>query len=299
MAQTQKNNRQSSAAQRRETARAAAARLQEQEKKRARRNRALAVVAAVVVVALIAAAVWFILSNKKDDAGAPATQESSAAAYPSAPATPLAERPAPKVTSQLPKNVTPDVGVSVGSSLAAGTVNEGKPVVDIYFDYLCVWCNRLETAYAEELTQRAKNGEITLVYHPLVVESQYEFSHTASASALWVAEHRPDVFAAYHNEIFAMTAPLFEAKEKVPVPQTAQLAELGKKAGLTDAEAEQMIADVSVGDGKPAMYSELLGQSLQQFSADGFTGTPTVLLNGKQVADWTDGKLTAALDALK
>lgn len=69
--------------------------------------------------------------------------------------------------------MTDQGAITFGSSLSAGTVNEGAPTVQIYYDYLCVHCNDLEREHGAELSKLAEDGKITLELHPVGMMDEF------------------------------------------------------------------------------------------------------------------------------
>lgn len=259
--------------QRREQAREAARKLQEEEAKRTKRNRLLAIVASVLVVALIGTAVFFIVRS-----GNERTKDEDWAAF----------QPAASVfTEGTPDNVNDQGGISVGSDLVAGTVNDGKPTVTIYFDYLCSYCNQLEGEYGEELTQMAKDGDITLVYQPVSILGQ-EFSDLGAAADFYLAANAPEQYLQFHNKVFTeVTEPLFAKDADLPVPTTEDLLRVAKDVGVPDdvvSGLETVLADGS--------YQKWVDLAYEQFGANGLNGTPRVIIDDRELVNWPDGNLT-------
>ncbi len=268
---------------RREAAREAARKLRIEEAKRAKRNRILAIIASLVVVALVATAVFVIVNSKSKQSailkGADGTpQYAKFTAGESA------------FTGSLPANVEKNGGISVGASLTAGSKNEGKPTVDIYFDYLCVHCNDLEAQFGEALTEMAKEGEITLVYHPVEIMHQAFSTHSAAAD-FFVAQNAPDKYIEFHNKVFSdLSNPVF--KEQASLPTTEDLIKVAKDVGVNDDVASRL---------EKALNSEsltsLVEQASKQFANDGLTGTPAVIVNGRQLLNWNTALAAAIKEA--
>ncbi|MGO1859230.1 DsbA family protein [Ancrocorticia populi] len=267
---------------RREQAREAARKLQEQEEKRAKRNKILAIVGAIALVAVIALAVVLIVRSGSSDNSTGEGTESSEdwADFTRADSVFTAE--------STPENVTDQGGITVGSSLEAGTVNEGAPEVDIYFDFLCSWCNRLENEYSEDLAQMAKDGEITLVYMPVAIMGE-DFSTQGAAADFFMAENAPEYFLDFHNTLFEeKTNPLFlDENSDQTLPTIDDILEVAEEVGVPDATVADL--ETAINDGT---YDATIESAYEQWTANGQTGTPGVIINDRQLADWTEGKLT-------
>ena len=256
-----------------EQAREAARKLQEEEAKRTRRNKLMAIIGSIVVVALIGTAIFFIVRSGKDqDSGQDWAEFEPAASV---------------FTEGTPENVNDQGGISVGSNLVAGTENEGAPTVTIYFDYLCSYCNQLESTYADELTQMAEDGDITLIYQPVSILGQ-KFSDLGAAADYYIAANAPEQYLEFHNTTFSeVTEPLFEESANLPVPTAEDLLEVAKEVGVPDdvvSGLEATLADDS--------YQKWVNFAHEQFGANGLDGTPRVIIDGRELVNWPDGNLT-------
>lgn len=264
--------------QRREQAREAARKLQEQEAKRATRNRILAIVGVIALVAVIAVAVVLIVrsgSNQDDSSsdGEWADFNQAASVF----------------TDDRPDNVNDQGGISIGSSLEAGSVNEGAPEVRIYFDYMCSWCNRLENEYGEDLTQMAKDGDITLIYQPVSIMGQ-DMSDMGATADFFLAENDPEHYLEFHNQLFfEKTNPLFleEQSADQQLPTIDDIVEVAGEVGIDDDTIADLKDAVQQGS-----YDSTIQDAYDQWTANGQTGTPGVIINDRQLSDWTEGKLT-------
>ncbi|MGO1591540.1 MAG: DsbA family protein [Ancrocorticia sp.] len=258
---------------RREQAREAARKLQEQEAKRAKRNRILAIIGTIALVAVVGLAVWLIVRSGPDDTGS----DGDWADF---------NRAESVFTEDRPENVTDQGGITIGASGEAGSVNEGAPEVDIYFDYLCSWCNKLEGESGEELAQMAKDGEITLVYQPVSIMGQ-DFSDQSATADFFLAENAPEYYLDFHNELFLQkTNPLFEDGADQTLPTVDDIVEIAESVGIPDDTIADLKEAVETG-----AYDDTIASAYEQWTANGQTGTPGVIINDRQLADWTEGKL--------
>ncbi|MFT3944438.1 MAG: thioredoxin domain-containing protein [Ancrocorticia sp.] len=263
---------------RRKQAREAARLLQIEEAKRAKRNRIMVIIGVIVALALVATAVFLVVSNGKKAQQAPDF-------------TPAAS----VFVDGTPANVNDQGGISVGADLVAGTANEGAPTVTIYFDYLCSWCNHLEASYGEELTKMAQEGKITLVYQPVVLRGQ-QFSNAGAIANFFLAENAPDKYLAFSNAIFSqVTGPLFTdaSKESATEPTVDQLIAVATEVGVPAdvvANLQAVLADGS--------YQKWVDLANSQMQANQLSGTPRVIIDGKELADWDNGNLTTYLNEL-
>ncbi|MFN8048126.1 MAG: thioredoxin domain-containing protein [Ancrocorticia sp.] len=260
---------------RRKQAREAARLLQIEEAKRAKRNRIMVIVGVIVALALVATAVYLVLANGKKKEQSEAWDDFTPAAS--------------VFVDGTPGNVTDQGAVTFGSSLSAGTVNEGAPAVQIYFDYLCVHCNTLENEHSAELSKLAEEGKITLVLQP--VGMMGDFSRIATGALYYLAENAPEQALAFNNKVFSeLTAPLFDGSGATE-PTAADALRVAGEVGVP--------ADVLTGlegvlnDGSYAGYADL---AYEQEQANGMSGTPHVIIDNHKLLNWPD--IMTQLDAV-
>lgn len=259
--------------QRQQQAREKARLLQQAEAKRARRTRLFVALGSSFAVILVVAAVAFVIWNgtKKE--------EVKPEASPSA-------------------NVSADGVISVGKGSSEGTTRAGaknadKPRVRIYSDYACTHCNDLEKKYGNKLVNLAGKGEITLEIVPLSVLQQ-KFSDVASQADYYIAEKAPQYYAAFHTKYFAdVSAPIFARKKGIPSEsQHKKVAlDVAKKVGVPDNVLKGLNSALSEN-----RYASFLQHAAKKFADAGHQGTPTVMINGKRLEDWTEGKLLTELE---
>jgi len=162
-------------------------------------------------------------------------------------------------------------GIPVGASGVAGAEVDPDTVrVDVYVDFMCPWCARFEDTNAEDLDELREAGDITVVYHPISIldraSAGTKYSTRASNAAGVVADQAPESFLSF-------TAALFASQ-----PQEAS-------AGLDD----DTIAAIAVASGVPhevaesftdGEFTKWVMAATDQASMDGFTATPTIVVNG-------------------
>ena len=229
------------------------------------RNKIIAVVAAVVVVAalVIGGVVWINASKN-------ATQGTAIA--PSA---------------------TPVLGEGVVEKRDGVVVSVGKPgapkSVDLYADFLCPYCAKLQEQYGPAMEKAVNDGQLTVRYHMVTLLDKSSdpagYSTDSANAALAAADSQK--FTAFHDALFkAQPAEGSRGYDK------AQLIQLGQKLGITDPKFAETV--------NAGTYDQQLHTAFQQTQADpklaqdfgngqtGF-GTPTVAVNGKAItvtADW-------------
>lgn len=260
----------------RERARAQAQALKEKEAQARKRT---IIIAAVVALVLVGALVAILIATTRGSSSPTGTLGDDGLTHNES-----------VITLDVPANVTSIGGISVGKSLEAGTSNEGAPQVDIFFDYACSHCYDLEKEYGKALQEAAKNGEITLVYHPVSLPMDEFLSPTGIAIETYVAANEPESYIAVHNAMHEnMIKPLREGTVS-SYPTTEDIAKIAQEAGLSEKTTEGL---------KKALDNDELTdwgtQITQQFVADSTTyrddnsyGTPTVFVDGKHQDSWSE-----------
>jgi protein-disulfide isomerase len=176
---------------------------------------------------------------------------------------------------------TPANASAGGTGLVVGS---GPVTVDTYIDFMCPHCKDFETAAGPTLDQLIADKKIKLVYHPVAFldsASTTQYSTRSSASAACAADG--DKTAEYVRALFA----------KQPAEGSA---------GLSDDELVQIGGSVGLVD--PAFAKCVRGGDYRSWTTHvtdaagkaGVTGTPTVLVDGKQT-DATAAAITAAVQA--
>lgn len=256
---------------RRDEARAEALRLREEQQKTARRQRTIAVGALVVGLAVVATVVAVILGQGKS-----ASLDDVAA----------------------PPGATASGGIPVGADGIAGTTDgsaDDATTVTLYSDFMCPVCGAFESLNGPVLDEYRERGDIVVEYHPVSILDRASagtaYSTRAANAAAVVAEQAPEAFVAFMTALF-----------------TDQPAE--NTAGLSDDEIAQRAVDAGVPadvaatfvDGK---FTDWVTASTDQASKDlGQLGTPTILIDGKNLTDlqvdWrVEGALAGAIDAAR
>ena len=254
--------------QRRDAARIKATRLRVQQKKKDRRNRVFLqggiAVASIAVVAIIA----LVIMNSIRPAGpGPANMASDGIL--------IGEGMTAVTTSALQPNRKP----VPSKPDSTGTVAD----IRIYVDYLCPFCGQFEKANSSQIVTWVKSGAATVEIHPISIltskSAGTQYSLRAANAAACVANYAPDDFYAFNTALFAD-----QPKEGT--------------AGLDDSEIKSLVKTAGVGTASPKINTciddatfkawvvgatdRALSGPLPNSSVKAITGTPTVLVNGKQ-----------------
>lgn len=196
-----------------------------------------------------------------------------------------------------PANVNKDYGILYDQQAATGTApaaDAAAPVkVVLYEDFLCPGCGALEQTAGSFLSGAVESGEIEIEYRPysfLLNNSTNEYSQRAwNAAACVNDEGGPKAFKAFHDILFAN-----QPQEGGAGPEDPELIDFAKQAGVTGIDA---CIDKRT-------YGRWIEDARSQGEDDGVGGTPTIVIDGKQVEG--DGgsipnvaNLQAAIDAAK
>ncbi|WTO56048.1 DsbA family protein [Streptomyces sp. NBC_00211] len=232
----------------REAKRSARERLQverEREKKREKRRRTLVVASAVVGVLGLAAVVGLIAANT--DKG-----DKSAKAGP----------------------VSAPSGATGKDALVIQTGKpEAKSTLTVWEDFRCPACKSFETNYRDTVHELEAKGLLKVDYH-LVTLIDGNMGGSGSLKGANAAACAQDAgkFAAYHDVLFEN-----QPQETSDAYGTnAKLLELAAKVpGLDTPEFRKCVED--------GTHNSWVNKSFEAFRAGKFRGTPSVLLNGKDI----------------
>jgi protein-disulfide isomerase len=179
-----------------------------------------------------------------------------------APATPAA---APTLDPAAPPSVPggPDGTEELGG-LVLGTQG---PVVELFEDYVCPFCARLEQSAGASLRESAENGEFRLVLHPIAFLTE-DSPRAANASACVYQHAEEETWVAFHEAIYATQDPS-ESEGQFATPVLLDLA--------VDVGADSPEVTACIEDGT---YTDWVAALTQSAFSRGVTGTPTVAVDG-------------------
>jgi protein-disulfide isomerase len=254
--------------QRRDAARTKATALRVEQKKKDRRNQVFVrggiAVAALAIVAIVA----LVIMNSIRPAGpGPANMASDGIL--------IAEGMAAVKTTALQPDATP----VPSKPDATGTVAD----IRIYADYLCPFCSQFEAANSEQMSQWVKSGAATVEIHPVSIlthkSSGTQYSLRAANAAACVANYSPNDFYAFNAALFAD-----QPKEGSAGLNDEAIKGIVKKAGVNASisKINTCIDDTTYKSWVIASTDRALSGPLPNTAIKAITGTPTVLVNGKQ-----------------
>ena len=189
--------------------------------------------------------------------------------------TPSITLPAPDPAAALPKSVLPSTD-AVAYGVPYGTLSPTVSTVQVWEDFQCPFCGQFEASQSAGLQKLAADGKVFLVYRPTIfLDSGLPQSNQSSARATraWGCAIDGGVGEKYHNTVFANQP----AKEGTGYTD-AQLLQFGKDAGLDGAAYDTFATCVTNNT-----YLGWVSNSQQAFKDNAIPGTPTVVLDGKEV----------------
>ena len=254
---------------RRDAARERARIAREREKARRRRNRVFLTSSIIVVALAIVTVITLIVVNASGPAGpGPKNMASDGVLLHGNGSTITAVR-----TPAVPANGKP--------TATSQNNSDGIAHITIYEDYMCPYCNQFETANMTQIKQWVKSGSATLELHPfnLLDASSLgtKYSSRATNAAACVANYQPDAFLAV-NQAFYKNQP----QEGTKGLTDAQIVSLVQKAGATDSNIPKCITSGTFRSWVAAETARVLNDPIPNSNLPKVTGTPTVLVNGKQ-----------------
>jgi protein-disulfide isomerase len=171
-----------------------------------------------------------------------------------------------------------DGGIVVGAADAPVTVT-------VYADYLCPACASFDAENREQLHEWVADGTVRVDHRPIAILDRLSpdrYPTRAVAAAAAVVEVSPEAFPAFHDALYDA-----QPREGAPGPDDAALADLAVAAGADEAVRELV---------EEGRFVDWAAATTDAASRAGVTGTPTVLVDGVLVTDWSAPALRAAVE---
>jgi protein-disulfide isomerase len=170
-------------------------------------------------------------------------------------------------TATPPEGATDDFGVLVGEASAPTTIT-------IYEDFLCPVCGVFDEATAAPLEQAAEAGDVQLDLRIVAIldrASDDEYStRSANAAAVVLDTAGLDAYLAFKGLLFEN-----QPAEGGPGLSDDELVDLAVEAGAEEDAVRPGIEDKS--------FEQWTVNATDAMSQAGVTGTPTILVDGRQV----------------
>ncbi|MFC6357030.1 DsbA family protein [Luethyella okanaganae] len=253
--------------QRREAAREKARQLREEQRKKDRRNKFLLQggigLAAIAIVAMVA----LIIMNSIRPAGpGPANMASDG------------------ILIGEGMQTVETTALKAGEEPLPSKPDETGTVADIrvYVDYLCPFCGRFERANSNQIKQWVDSGAATVEIHPISIltskSAGTQYSLRSANAAACVANYSPNDFFAFNSALF-----VDQPAEGSPGLSNEEIKGKVKDAGVKSTTAiDKCIDDMTFKSWASDVTERALSGPIPNSEVKAVTGTPTVLVNGKQ-----------------
>lgn len=179
---------------------------------------------------------------------------------------------------------TPSVTVS-GQALVVGDDPDAKTKVVVFEDFLCPYCREFEAASRTYLRKNAEQGKVLIEYRPFRLLQDDYSTRALTAWAAVLEGGTPEQALKLHDLLYD-NQPYEDDADK---PGVEDLTDLAKKAGVTD---KKVLDSIGVANSK---FVDAAGQSA---TVAGVKGTPTVIVNGKQLEGSSTSDMSDKLEQL-
>jgi protein-disulfide isomerase len=184
----------------------------------------------------------------------------------------------------------PAAQAAVPQGATAAGIVVGRPdatvTVDVYLDFLCPVCRQFEDTTGPTLDRYVGAGTVKVVYHPVAfldrLSAGTRYSTRAAAAAACAAD--AGVFPRYVRALYA-----HQPAEGSPGLTDDELIALGRDAGATTPAFADCV--------RQKRYVAWVAGVTDAASKAGVNGTPTVLVNGRQLTAPTPEAVTTAIEA--
>lgn len=190
---------------------------------------------------------------------------------------------------KVPAGVEADGSWTYGADLTVGSVNEGAPVLDLYFDYSCHFCAQFEATHSEEIMTLLKDGRITLALHPVQALGQVWTDQSMNAMGV-VLDQQPEAALDFHNALLAFFTQIYQARD-VSMMTEENVVTTARGAGVTSEVTDGFSAAI-----KDGAYGKWVTACNTAFNARGFTATPAVQYDGTSLDLHSIDSLTGLTD---
>jgi protein-disulfide isomerase len=169
-----------------------------------------------------------------------------------------------------PTGVVDDYAIPRGPASAPVTV-------DVYEDFLCPFCGQFEAETRDWLARRAEAGDVQVHYHVVSILTDYS-TRAANAAAVVLDTTGRDAAVRFHDLLYKHQPP--ESSDGL---SDEQLIDLAVEAGASRSAVAGPIESLA--------FEQWVRNATEAFSRKGFTGTPTVLVDGRPIRGGTIDEL--------
>ncbi len=171
------------------------------------------------------------------------------------------------------KAATPPNGAVDTYSLPMGPA-DAPVTVTVYEDPMCPYCGDFEAVSEQRLKQYAESGDVQVRYHLVSflddASSTKYSTRAANAVAVVLDTAGPEAAVKFHDALYANQPP-----ENSAGLSDQQLIDLAVQAGADEQAITGPIEDLK--------FEQWVVNSTNEWSKRGFTGTPTVTVDGEEV----------------
>lgn len=193
---------------------------------------------------------------------------------------------------------TPAEGLPAPSTSAAPPVE-----IRVYVDYLSAGAKQWQVANSQQLSSWVDDGAVTLSYYPVAMltakSNGTKYSLRAASAAACVATHAPDAFYAFNNDLLTR-----QPEVDTDGYSDTQLADMAQAAGVDATKTVRECIESGSYAAWAKSATERAVAGIPDTNGLSLTGTPMVLVNGKQYignpadpAEFSQFVLTTASDA--
>jgi protein-disulfide isomerase len=186
-----------------------------------------------------------------------------------------------------PANTTEDFAIEYTTEVATGKPATNPVPIVMYEDFQCPGCQAFEAGSGTWMKQAVDKGEVTLEYRPVSFLNQAsttDYSTRATNAALCVLDEK-GVQAYYDMHQLLYANQPAEGGEGLP---DDTLVEMAKQAGAGDKVSS------CVEDGR---FEPWIEDATDAWRDAGYGGTPTVVVDGKEVKGSANGQETIPTSA--
>jgi protein-disulfide isomerase len=191
-------------------------------------------------------------------------------------------------------NVVPGTNATAADGIVFG--KKAAATVDVYEDFGCPNCKQFEADARAQLEKDVRANLAQVRYHPIAIldrGSPNRYSTRAANAAICVSDVSVDAFVAYHDLLYGSSGGAsVQPTEGTAGPGNAKLTSLAKQAGVPAAKTTT-VSDCILNE----TYTPLVQQLTEKASEAGVSGTPTIFVNGRKLADHKAATLFSAITA--
>ncbi|WP_395245962.1 DsbA family protein [Agromyces sp. MMS24-K17] len=152
----------------------------------------------------------------------------------------------------------------------------------MYVDYLCPFCGQFESTNAANIRTMVESGAATLEVHPIAIltnkSAGTQYSLRAANAAACVADLSADSFLDFHDLLFEN-----QPEEGSTGLSNDDIKSLAEEAGVGSlSQVNSCIDETRFKSFVEDATTRALTQPVPNSDLQAITGTPTVLVNGKQ-----------------